>query len=314
MKMKILFLLQMNQTEQEIIIKQHQQCHFIFKKKTALTQVEIESADVIIGNPPINLLNSKLRKLKWLQLSSAGFNEYLAANVLPAQTLLSNARGAFGLTVAEHAIALILALMRKLDLYFNNQGKHLWQGEGSIKSIYGAKIGVVGLGNIGNTLAEKLQLLGAEVIGIDNQHRQNPSFFSKIYQQKDLKTAFAELDVLVLCLPSTADNYHFINQETLSYLKSDAFLINVSRGSLVNARALKKALDNQLLAGAALDVFEEEPLPADDPLWETERLIITPHAAGGFTLPATKVFALKIINKNIELFMNDKKLINLINR
>ncbi|MCH4168984.1 MAG: D-2-hydroxyacid dehydrogenase [Streptococcaceae bacterium] len=314
MKICVLFILEINQNEAESLVERFKQCHFIFKKKSDLTQSEIELADVIIGNPPIQLLHLELSHLKWLQLNSAGFDEYIKPNILPSQTLLTNARGAFGLTVSEHVLALMLALMRKLDLYSDNQKRHLWQNEGRIRSIYDAKIGIVGLGNIGNTLAEKLHMLGAEVIGIDNHHRKNSPYFSKIYSHLDLEKAFANLDVLVLCLPATAENYHFINSDTISYLKPEAFLINVSRGSLIDSKVLKSTLDNHLLAGAALDVFETEPLPMDDALWDTERLIITPHAAGGFTLPATKKFILEIIHNNIESFINGEKLKNLIDK
>lgn len=301
---KILFLLEVDEGIQKSLIARFPNEVFTFTNKTQVTKDEIDGATVIVGNPPVKLLSSDLAGLKWLQLNSAGFDEYLPEGVLPKQTILSNARGTYGLAVSEHAVAQCMMLMRKLHLYLRDQLSHNWVREGKIKSVFGSKVGIVGLGDIGRNIATRFHALGADVIGYDIHEDTQLDYLQEVRGMADIGSHVGDLDVLILCAPSTPSTYHMIDQEFLKGTKEDLILINVSRGDLVNTPELFAHMQDHPDFMAALDVIENEPLEKDSPYWDAYNLVLTPHVAGGFHLPRTKELFLEIATDNLERFLS----------
>lgn len=311
----ILFLISVDKKRQQDFIAEFPNEAFLFQRSSVVTQKEIDWATIIIGNPPVQMLSDKLSNLKWLQLISAGYNEYIKAGVLPKKTILSNARGAYGLAVSEHVVAQCMMLMRKLHLYLHNQGIHSWKREGKVKSIDRAKVGIIGLGDIGCNIAKRFNSLGAEVVGYVRNPLAKNDFVTEMRDIKTINENVSDLDVLVLCVPYTSETFHLVDSSLLSQAPHDLILINVGRGELINTKDLINHMEANSDFMAALDVFEKEPLPQASLLWDLPNLVITPHVAGGFHLEYTKESVLKIVYDNLRRYIfGDYDLENIIQR
>lgn len=301
----ILFLLAIDEGQQLDFQQRFPQAHFTFTDKTSVTKEQLAEATIIIGNPPVGLLSDQLTNLKWLQLNSAGYDEYLQPGVLPPQTILSNARGTYGLTVSEHALSLCLMLMRKLHLYLRDQLSHDWAREGRVKSVFGSRVGVVGLGDIGHNVATRFYSLGATVIGYDIDSEIQLEEVAEVRPMTTIGETVADLDVLILCAPATAETHHLVDTSLLNQAKADLILINVGRGDLVDTPALIAHMEKNSDFMAALDVIDPEPLPKDSPYWDVHNLVLTPHVAGGFHLDKTKELFLEIAAGNLKAFFTE---------
>jgi phosphoglycerate dehydrogenase-like enzyme len=207
--------------------------------------------------------------------------------LVQSDVIVTNAREVHGPVVAEHVIALVLALAKQLPQAVRLQQKHIWgqeimwRGSPRPREVAGATLGLVGLGSIGREVAERAAGLGMRVIATrENPRKGRPDGVEQVYAPGEINTLLGRSDYVVLSAPITAATTGLINAERLAYMKPDAFLINVGRGTLVDELALAVALRSKKIGGAALDVFEQEPLPADSPLWDLEDLLLTPHSAG----------------------------------
>lgn len=269
----------------------------------------LADAEVIIGNIDPALL-SKAPKLRWLQLNSAGANSYCQPGILADGVHLTNATGAYGLALAEHMTAQLLAMMKKLYLYYDNQKTATWQDEGPVQSIYGATVLVIGFGDIGQQFGKRMKTLGAHVIGIRRRSTELPPAADEMGTMDQLDTYLARADVVASSLPDTAQTYHLYTAERFAAMKKGAYFINIGRGSNVVQDALCEAVRSGHLAGAAVDVTDPEPLPAVDPMWHTKGIYITPHISGGYHLQATHDNIVRITVDNLKNFLSGKKLQN----
>ena len=227
------------------------------------------------------------KKLRWIHSPAAAVHQLMFLELISSDVILTNAREVHGPVVGEHVIALIFALAKKIPEAVHLQQKHTW-GQESIwrsqprpRELAGATLGLVGLGSIGREVAKRAAALGMCVLAVrENPTKEVPEGVKQVYASAHLQTLLEKSDYVVLAIPLTPSTRHLMNSERLSQMKSDACLINVGRGPLVDEAALAAALRNHQIGGAALDVFEQEPLPADSPLWNLENLLITPHTAG----------------------------------
>ena len=201
--------------------------------------------------------------------------------------VLTNAREVHGPVVAEHVIGLILAMAKKIPQAVRYQQKHVWaqdlvwSGRSRPRELAGATLGLVGLGSIGRHVAKLASCLGMQVVGVrEHPEREKPQCVDEVFSTSLLNEMLARVDYLVLSPPLTPATRGLIARDQLSRMKPESFLINVGRGPLIEEGDLILALREQQIAGAALDVFEKEPLPPDSPLWDLENLLITPHTAG----------------------------------
>ena len=281
-------------------------CSFTYTQAPTLEQVC--AADIILGNADPKLV-AQSQRLQWLQLNSAGTDDYCKPGILKPGTILTNATGAYGLTVSEHMTAMTYLLCRKMDLYLRNQAGHLWQAEGSVTSVWNSTVLVLGLGDIGAEYAKRMKALGAYVIGIRRRPGVKPDCVDELHSMDQLDRLLPRADFVAMVLPSTLQTRHIMDQRRLKLMKKGAYLINCGRGDAVDCDALNSLLrSGNALGGAALDVTEPEPLPKEHPLWDAPRCIITPHVAGGFFLRETFERIVRITGENLERFLaNDSQ-------
>jgi phosphoglycerate dehydrogenase-like enzyme len=245
---------------------------------------------VVWGNAPGDLraVAGRMPRLRWVQTLAAGPDVVLGAG-FPDDVVVTSGVGLHDRPVTEHALALVLALLRRLPEAIAAQAEHRWAGElgglqplhpdGRVTTLLGARVLVWGFGNIGQNLAPLLQALGAQVTGVGRSAGERAGF--PVVAQDQLEAELGQTDVLVMILPATEATTHALDAARLAALPRHAFVVNVGRGTTVDEPALLAALTERRIAGAALDVTEVEPLPADSPLWDAPNLLLTPHAAGG---------------------------------
>lgn len=242
-------------------------------------RIAIKKADVVLGSIhfPASLLPLAAR-LKWIQVTGAGVDAFLAKSQLPEGVRLTRADVSFGDQIAEYVIGHLLALTQRVRNVHHLQASRTWQPL-EVEFVKGKMLGIAGTGSIGRAIAERARGIGMRTIGLAREPRQLDGF-EEIYAQDDLKTFLAKLDVLVLSLPLTPETRGMIGGKELALLKNTAVLINIARGAIVDEAALIDALRSHAIRGAILDVFEKEPLPANSPLWTMENVTVTSHHAG----------------------------------
>jgi phosphoglycerate dehydrogenase-like enzyme len=214
-------------------------------------------------------------------------HQLLFPELVASALVLTNARELHGPVVAEHVIALIFALAKKIPQAARLQQKRIW-GQDAIwndgprpRELAGATLGLIGLGSIGRTAARMAASLGMRVIAVrEHPEKGKPEGVSEVFAPVQLNDVLSQSDYVVMAVPLTEATRGLMNAERLSAMRPDAYLINVGRGPQVDEVALADALRSRRIAGAALDVFVQEPLPPESPLWEIENLMITPHTAG----------------------------------
>lgn len=284
---------------------------FEYRSPKEITLQDAQKADVVIGNCPPALLKDS-PNLKWVQLNSAGTDGYTTPGALPQGTILTNATGAYGLTISEHMLALTLSLMKNLPAYRDNQGKKLWKDAGPVRSVYGSTVLILGLGDIGGEFARKVKALGGYTIGIRRTKAQKPDFLDELYQMDALDSLLPRADVVAMVLPGTEATCHVMNKERLLLMKKDAILVNVGRGNAIDPTALYEVMKEGHLWGAGLDVTEPEPLPEESPLWTLPNVEITPHSSGGFHLQETYERIVNIALRNLANYQQDKPMENIV--
>lgn len=298
------------ETEHESMLRGAcQKADFIFTHGENFSEELIRSADVIIGNVSLESLK-KADKLKFLQLNMAGSDSY--AGKLKEGVLLANASGAYGLAISEHMLGVTLMLMKKLYLYRDNQNASIWQDEGRVTSLEGAKVLVVGLGDIGGRYAEKCSLLGAKCTGIRRSPRLKPHYVDDVFTLESLDSLLPEADVVALALPNSEQSRYIMDRKRLFSMKKGAILLNVGRGNAIVTDALVEALNaGHILAG--IDVTDPEPLPSGHPLWKCQNIIITPHISGYYHLRQTHDRIIEIAAENLRRFSEGEPLLNSVN-
>lgn len=231
---------------------------------------------------------SRLKSLKWIQSLAAGPNDVLNAG-FSSSVAVTTGSGLHDHTVAEHTLALLLLCARRLHSMRDHQLKSTWPGhlggpqpdrpKGSFTTLRDARVLIWGYGNIAKSLAPHLTALGATVKGIARSPRVVNGV--EVFAESSLPDLLPQTDALVMILPGSESTKHALNKERLSQLPNHAWIVNVGRGTSVDEDALADAVEKGEVAGAALDVFETEPLPKESRFWGVENVIVSPHAAGG---------------------------------
>ena len=285
----------------------------IFNEAADTGSIDAETASetvVIFGNPKTDFLGVCPR-IKWLQLQTAGADGYVNGE-LDEKVLLSCASGGFGHAVSEHMVALTFELLKKLHLYRDEQSACRWQNRGKVKSIQGAVILVVGLGDIGSCYAKRMKAMGAYVIGVRRTAHSKPDYVDELLLPQQMEGALPRADVVALSVPGTKDTIGLIGRQQLAMMKRDTVLINAGRGSAIDTEALCDALESGALGGAGLDVVNPEPLPPEHRLWKLENAVITPHVAGFRYMAETGQYVMKINLENARRFVRGESLVSLV--
>lgn len=250
--------------------------YFLQNEKSELTDIKYEDIDVVICNAlfmyhPIE----KFTSLKVIQLTSAGLDRVRVEYIKSHNIKLFNAGDTYSIPMSEYAICGVLDIYKQKRYYFINQEKHLWEKNKDILELNNKTVTILGCGNVGKQCAYRFKAFNCFVIGVDINKVSSP--FDKYVDISSLDEVLPLTDVLVLSLPLTKETEHLIDKEKLSKLKKSAVIVNISRGKIIDQDALIDALKSNSLLGAVLDVFEEEPLSKDSPLWDMKNVIVTPH-------------------------------------
>ena len=248
----------------------------------------LPSADILILNNRIctpelgaAIRHARRARLSWIHFITAGVEMGLAMG-LPRGVLVSSAAGTNGPVLAEHAVTLLLASMRRFGDIHRGQVAHEWRRMKifqAIRSLEGARVCIIGLGAVGREVARKLRAFDAEVIAV-SRGGEDPNV-SKVYSREEICVALAQSDALVICTNSDASTHHLIRARELAAMKPGGFVVNMARGEIIEEPALVEALRSGHVAGAGLDVTEGEPPAKDNPLWDLPSVILSPHVSGG---------------------------------
>jgi phosphoglycerate dehydrogenase-like enzyme len=271
---------------------------FLEKLRTDFPEIEVQysshkrddeqalrEADVMIGwSLPPEMLHAA-KNLRWIYSITAAVDQFFYPELVSSNITLTNAGRVHGPVVAEHAIAMLLALAKRLPSAVRYQDRRKWAMEAIWKEqprpreVRGATLLVIGLGSIGAEAASMAAALKMHVIGVREHPERGTAGAHEIVGYDVLNEVISRADFVVLAAPLTERTRHLIDARRLQLFKPTAFLINVARGALIDEAALVKALRDRKIAGAALDVFEEEPLSRWSPLWKMPQVLITPHTA-----------------------------------
>jgi phosphoglycerate dehydrogenase-like enzyme len=226
-------------------------------------------------------------RLRWVHVASAGVDRLLFPGLRDSDVVLTNSRGVFEDSIAEYVLGLVIAFAKDLLGTVSAQRQHRWHHR-ETERVTGRRALVVGSGPIGRAIARMLRAVGLTVEGVGRTARASDPDFGTVYPLGSLPDRLPHADFVIAVAPLTEQTEGMFNAATLAAMKPSARLINVGRGPLVVTDDLVRALRDGVLAGAALDVFEEEPLPASSPLWSMPNVLVSPHMAGDFAgwLPA----------------------------
>ena len=218
----------------------------------------------------------KFSNLKYIQLTSAGYDRVDMNYIKEHNIQTFNARGVYSVPMAEFALGGVLNLYKQSRFFSENQKIHKWDKHRGLLELCGKTVCIVGSGNVGTECAKRFKAFGTTVFAVDIFEPQG-DIYDKYFALENITEAVSQSDVIVLTLPLTEQTKYMFDKKMFSHFKSNAILVNIARGAIVNQDDLISALNNKKIFGAVLDVFETEPLDADSPLWDMQNVIITPH-------------------------------------
>jgi phosphoglycerate dehydrogenase-like enzyme len=275
----------------------------------------LEGADVLFlrwGLSPeaTRRLLARVPNLRWIHTISAGVDHLLFPELRESDAILTNASGVFNVPIAETVMAYILAVVKRLPEFWAHQRKHRWE-KLPLRELRGLTVGIVGLGDIGTEVARLCRAFGMRVLGL--RRRPAPSDLAdEVLPPDRLQDLLARSDFVVIAVPLTAETRGMIGRAELAAMKPDAWLVNISRGAIVDEEALVEALREGRIGGACLDVFAEEPLPPESPLWDMPNVIITPH--NSWSSPHIEEREIALFLENLRRYVAGEPLLNVVDK
>ena len=292
---------------------------------------EIVDADALFGKLTPELL-AAARQLRWTQTATASLEHYVFPELIKHPLTLTNMRGLFSDVIADHVFGYILCFARNLHIYIRQQAEARYAPVGGEEErsnfaagtcwvsgmdrahlhVSDCTLGIVGLGQIGSEIARRGHCFGMRVLAVDPYQTERPVGVEEIWPLARLPQLLGESDFVVIAAPHTPETAGMFQREQFQMMKPSGYFINIGRGAIVSLQALNEALDAGELAGAALDVFEIEPLPADHPLWKKPNVIITPHVAACSVRLAERHLA--VLLRNVRSFATGQPLENIVRK
>ncbi|MBQ8851239.1 MAG: D-2-hydroxyacid dehydrogenase [Oscillibacter sp.] len=273
--------------------------HFFTLDQRAEAEECLQHCEVLYAHD-VPMLRAAPKTLQWYCCSFAGVDPYCKDDGIfqNPDCILTNSN-VYGVTIAEHVVMVTLMLLRRMPEYEEVVRRRGWTNQLPIRSIRGSEFTILGTGNIGNHVAQRMRTMGAaKITGLSRSGRAQEGIYDEVYPISALDEVLKTTEILVMALPGTAETIGILTPERIALLPENSYIINVGRGTAIHQEALMEALNSGKLAGAALDVMDPEPLPEDHPLWETKNLILTPHVSGNMTLGYTR-------DENVRLFCED---------
>ena len=264
--------------------------------------------DVAYGWRVPTALYAKAARLRWLQAMGAGVDWVLSPE-LPAHVVVTRVPGVFGPWMAEYVVAWCTFVTQRMETYRAMQRERRWDDLLFPHRLRGTTLAIVGLGDIGRTIARAVRPLGVRVVGVSRRGAAVPGV-ERVYPTRARARALAAADWVVLTVPLTPATRGLIGAAELAAMKPTAWLLNIARGPIVDETALIDALRRRAIAGAILDVFATEPLPADHPLWALDNVVVTPHISG----PSTPDEIAPVFADNLTRFLSGRRLRHVVDR
>lgn len=270
---------------------------------------ELSDVEVIVGyNPFENLDISNLKGLRWIQLLSAGIDKVPKEKVIEKDIIVSNNKG-YSIPIGEWIVLNILELLKQSPRLYRSQSLRVWKIEKGILELYGKTVGFIGTGAIAKEAAKRVQCFEARTLGL-NTKGTDTQYFDECLSTERIDEMLKQSDIVVVTVPYTESLYHLIDEGRISSMKDGVLFVNISRGTIVDEAALIEGLRSGKIAGAALDVFEEEPLSKESPLWDMENVIVTPH--NSFYSDKREDRMYEIIYNNMKNYIEGKKINNIV--
>ncbi len=288
----------------------------LYTQERDLALVEARDADIALLGAFAKEILETAANLKWAHIPWAGVDSLIDA-IRKTPAIVTCGKGVFDAPMADHVFALLLTLTRQINTFLRYQIAGIWRREppnSTLTDLWGKTMGVVGLGNIGREVARRASVFGMRVLAV----KRRPSAISEepvdglFLGYEGLRLMLPECDVVVVTSALTPQTRYLIGKNELASMKKGAILINVARGSVVDEQALAEALISGHLAGAGLDVFENEPLPPNSPLWHMPNVVITPHVGGLSERTRQRVFERFL--ENLRRFLSGEELIGVVDK
>ncbi len=270
--------------------------------------MDVTDIEVVVCNNLFNHINAgEFKNLKFVQLTSAGTDKIPVDQLEKAGIQLETARGVYSDPIAEWIVLKILEICKNSRHFYTAQQQKQWIKERNLIELGGKTAAIIGYGSIGVETARRLYGFKMHVTAVDSRipDADDMQWINSMERPENLDMVLAEHDIIILTLPLTSGTRHMINKRRLEIMKDEAILVNVSRGGIIDERALLTALQNHRFTGVALDVFEEEPLPADSPLWEFENVLVTPH--NSFVSDRTRQRMFDLIYENLSTYSKERQ-------
>ena len=307
----ILNLLMVNDEEKKEFEAIAPDATHVWAGRKTVTLEQLASATVIMGWPRPEDMKHAVN-LRWFQTQWSGTEEYEGPGTLPEGVVFTSSNGANRRGVAEHMLACLLSLCRRLPTYQESQLARRWGSKVAVKTLLDSTVLVLGTGSLGTTFAKMCRGLGSHVIGLKRTVDGPMEGFDEVYQMDRLDELLPQADVVAMVLPHSPATTGLMDAGRIANMKQGAILVNAGRGSVLDHDALIRALESGHLWGAALDVTEPEPLPADSPLWGTPNLLLTPHVAGGMQLELTRRTCIQMAQENLRRYLAGEPMNNVI--
>lgn len=289
--------------------------HFFTPDQLEEAKVCVQRCEVLYAHST-ELLRAAPATLQWYCCSFAGVDPYCNDPSLFANPacLLTNSNG-YGVTIAEHVVMVALMLLRRMPEYLEIVRNRGWSNQLPIQSIWDHEVTILGVGNIGSHVAQRMRGMGAStIIGLSRSGKAPDGLYDEVFPISALDEVLPRTKILVMALPGTPETAGILDRRRLALLPPESYVINVGRGSAIDQSALIDALNSGNLAGAALDVMQPEPLPAEHPLWSAKNIILTPHVSGNMTLGYTCEQNVALFCENLENYAAGRALAHLVDR
>jgi phosphoglycerate dehydrogenase-like enzyme len=280
----------------------------IFAETKEQLSKEIVDADGVVSMALKQEHIEVAKKLKWIQALTAGVDAYPLAYIEQQNITLTTGRGIHKIHMTEYAIGMMIIAARRIDTMILNQQKTQWDSHIPQNEIYGKKLGIIGLGSIGQGIAKMANILGMEVYGIKHTPAEIEGV-RKVFDMSGMDFIAQNCDYIIALLPHTQETDKIIDEKFFNQMGKESVFINMGRGKTVNQEHLTQALKDRQFKLCISDVFETEPLPEKDPLWQMDNLIITPHVCGPVVDYMAKAYM--IVKNNTDNFIKGKTLDNI---
>ncbi len=271
---------------------------------------ENKDIDILVTSEGFDKINlDDFPKLKWIQLLTTGVNQVPKDKILSRDILLSNNKLGYNIPIGEWIVLKILEMAKNSKGFYRQQEEKNWNMVFDLNEIYGKTVGFLGTGDIAKEASKRLKGFGVNIIGINSSGKPTEGF-NESYSIDEAHRVIGDFDYMVITLPYTKDTHGLVDHDFLSKLKDGVRLVNIARGTIIDEKALIEALESGKVTGAALDVFEKEPLPKDSPLWTMDKVIVTPHNSWNSEMFEERRF--QMLYENLKRYKNQEEILNIV--